>query len=574
MNVVLNFHKGDQSSARLLLELLMVVEEGIDCQYYLQYGDEPATLRISDTIFRFLSQKQAVFSNEFPAVSIPPELIHDDPNLIKYSGNHTRRTKAQKQKHLMWNLCVYKYIQTLDHFLLIEPDSVVLKDGWLLDIYDGWKAQDQPVFGHLKTGKIDGREVPTHWAGSSVYNSKLLRELGLEKYFYERYPNPWWPHRNNKDTETANNCFWGPAFSGYDISYDYFLFALYWKEKTGSNNPDDWPTDKIASRQDLIFCDFNTKMSAGEIFDRFKGKLPLMHGIKGDEIREKTTKHFAAGKNPPARTYPLSGPTSSPITDEILYNISDLKNKLQGERCFIIGNGPSLNKTDLALLKHEYTIGLNRIYLNFDKMGFEPTFCCVVNPHVIEQFGHEIDRVNSIKFIRKESQNHIKNHWNTFFVDSLSDKRGFNETLESLGWYEGWTVTYCAMQLAYFLGFKTVILVGVDHFFEKSGAPNKLVTADAQDPNHFHPNYFGPGVKWQYPDLARSEESYKIAKQVYARNDRTILDATIGGKLQVFRKVDYQSLLKKKAKTDSTPYMRVRKTLYPLKKFVKRQLQS
>lgn len=547
MNVVINFHKGDQYSAKLLLELLLLVDEGIECSYYLQYGDEIATLKTYETCLKFLNHKKAYFSNKLPQIKVPEEMMLNDPNQLRYEGNHTNRSRMQKLKHLQWNLCVYKYIQELESFLMVEPDSVILKHGWLNDIHSGWKDYEGPIFGHLKKGKIKNEYIPTHWAGSSLYNCTMLKELDLEKYFYERYPNPWWPYRNEKDTVLADNCFWGPMFSGYDITYDYFLFGLYWKEKTGSNDPYQWPLQKIPNRQDLIFCDFNTKMTTQEIFNQFAEKLPLMHGIKSNEIREKMIKQFASSdviKN--TYGYDLSGPASSPAAkrNDTFFNIGDLKDKFLNERCFIIGNGPSLNKTNMKLLKSEYTIGLNRIYLNYANMEFEPTFYCVVNPNVIEQFAHEIDKINSIKFIRKESKGLIKNRWNVFFVDSLLG-HDFNQNFESLGWYEGWTVTYCAMQVAFYLGFKTVILIGVDHYFKEAGEPNKLVTANAIDSNHFHPDYFGKGTKWQYPDLEHSEKSYNIAKKVYMENGRMILDATIGGKLKLFPKVDYLSLFGK-----------------------------
>ncbi|HEY0007112.1 MAG TPA: hypothetical protein VGB55_00165, partial [Tepidisphaeraceae bacterium] len=54
-------------------------------------------------------------------------------------------------------------------------------------------------------------------------------------------------------------------------------------------------------------------------------------------------------------------------------------NKHAGQRCFILGNGPSLKQTDLTLLKNEVTFGLNRIYMNFDAMGYETTYHVVVN---------------------------------------------------------------------------------------------------------------------------------------------------------------------------------------------------
>ena len=117
MNVIINFHKGDQHSAMLLLELILQVDEGMECCYFLQYGDEIATLNRSETWLKFLRRKKAYFSNELPQIKIPEEMIVHDPNQERFWGNHTNRTKLQKWKHLQWNLCLFKYIHKLDTFL-------------------------------------------------------------------------------------------------------------------------------------------------------------------------------------------------------------------------------------------------------------------------------------------------------------------------------------------------------------------------------------------------------------------------------------------------------------------------
>jgi hypothetical protein len=212
----------------------------------------------------------------------------------------------------------------------------------------------------------------------------------------------------------------------------------------------------------------------------------------------------------------------------------------KGERCFIIGNGPSLNRTNLSKLKDEYTIGLNRIYLNYEKMGFQTTFLCVTNPNVLKQFGGDIDQLGSVKFLRYH-HDYIKNRWNAFFMEHTGFHR-FIKDLREYKWCEGCTVTYCAIQVAYFLGFETVILVGVDHNFPDSGRPHQLVSANTVDTNHFHPDYFAKGVKWQYPDLAGSEVSYRVADNEFRRNGRTIIDATVGGALDIFPKSEFDNL--------------------------------
>jgi hypothetical protein len=108
--------------------------------------------------------------------------------------------------------------------------------------------------------------------------------------------------------------------------------------------------------------------------------------------------------------------------------------------------------------------------------------------------------------------------------------------------FEGFTVTYVSLQLAFFMGFKTAILIGVDHNFATKGPANQVVTSQGDDPNHFAANYFGKGFRWQLPDLEGSERAYQMAKEAYLSEGREILDATVEGKLDVFPKVDFNSL--------------------------------
>lgn len=220
------------------------------------------------------------------------------------------------------------------------------------------------------------------------------------------------------------------------------------------------------------------------------------------------------------------------------------KDKHIDERCFIMGNGPSLANMDLTLLKDEITFGLNRIYLLFDTIPFLPTYYVSVNELVLEQFALDIKTLSMPKFINWNSRNHFgKVDSTTNFIRlkfSLRDE--FNSEMDGR-FYSGGTVTYVAIQLAYIMGFSEVILIGVDHSFVDKGIPNKTeLRNDTDDANHFHPDYFPKGSKWQLPDLHRSELAYKIARKAYENDGRKILDATINGQCHVFDKVDFYSL--------------------------------
>ena len=99
------------------------------------------------------------------------------------------------------------------------------------------------------------------------------------------------------------------------------------------------------------------------------------------------------------------------------------------------------------------------------------------------------------------------------------------------------------MQLAYFMGFKNIYLIGVDHNFNQMGSPNETQKMEGNDPNHFDPNYF-KGQEWQLADLEASEVSYVIANYYFSKDGRKIFDATLNGKLNVFDKIDFNEAIK------------------------------
>ena len=224
-----------------------------------------------------------------------------------------------------------------------------------------------------------------------------------------------------------------------------------------------------------------------------------------------------------------------------IQRIRAMKDSHKGERCFIIGNGPSLKQTDLSKLRGEATFGMNRIYLAFPEMGFETTYYVAVNDLVVEQCAPDIQSLQMPRFVSWRARKWLQPDDQLNFLFTTYTGPRFQTNLTGRLW-ESATVTYVALQTAFYLGFETVILIGVDHNFVTKGAPNTTVTSQGDDPNHFSPGYFGKGFRWQLPDLDTSELGYHMARQAYEKAGRKVLDATVGGKLTVFEKVDYLSL--------------------------------
>lgn len=225
-----------------------------------------------------------------------------------------------------------------------------------------------------------------------------------------------------------------------------------------------------------------------------------------------------------------------------LDKLETYRNIHAGERCFILGNGPSLRQTDLSKLKNEITFGLNRIYLAFPELGFSTRYLVAVNDLVMEQCAEDMRALTLPKFVTWRARRWLKNDPFTIFLDTdFTGKENFSGNATGR-LFEGFTVTYAALQLAFYMGCSEVVLVGVDHNFTTQGPANATVVSQGDDPNHFAPNYFGKGFRWQLPDLEGSERAYRMARTAYEAAGRKVIDATVGGKLTVFPKVDFDRL--------------------------------
>lgn len=219
-----------------------------------------------------------------------------------------------------------------------------------------------------------------------------------------------------------------------------------------------------------------------------------------------------------------------------------LRNRHVGQRCFILGNGPSLRQTDWSLLRGEITFGLNRIYLLFSEMGFAPTYFVAVNSLIVEQCAADIRALAMPKFVAWRARRWLVEDPRVIFLDTDYRGKAQFSKIASRRIFEGSTVTYVALQLAFHMGFQEVILLGVDHRFQTQGPPNAMVESAGEDLNHFSASYFGKGFRWQLPDLNASEAAYRMARTAFESEGRRVLDASRGGQLTVFPKVALEGL--------------------------------
>lgn len=229
-------------------------------------------------------------------------------------------------------------------------------------------------------------------------------------------------------------------------------------------------------------------------------------------------------------------------------HLKQFKNRHLGDRCFVIGNGPSLTIDDLSRLRSEHTFAANKIYLAFAETDWRPSYYVVEDDHMIRQHRNAIRELRGfVKFVSDD--------WGSCFRGD-QDVAMYPRTLLDLNRFPrfsgnasrhvfcGYMVTYISLQLAYFMGFRQVYLLGVDFDYTLSHDGADTIVHNPQHPSdHFTSQYFQPGEKRYAPQLNRARRAMLCAKNFYDANEGKIWNATRGGKLDVFDRITLEEVL-------------------------------
>lgn len=214
-------------------------------------------------------------------------------------------------------------------------------------------------------------------------------------------------------------------------------------------------------------------------------------------------------------------------------------NRFAGQKAVILCNGPSLNDVDFDRLAGHFCFGLNKINLLFERTSFRPSCIVAVNGLVINQNRVFYEQTDIPVFLDGIAARNVAFQPNHVHLCCYED--GFSRSVEKYI-SQGGTVTYVAMQLAFYMGFSEVALVGCDHFFAAAGAPHSTALHGEADVNHFHPDYFANQL-WHAPDLAMSEASYRQALACFEEDGRVLVNASTQSALDVLPRSSLDAFL-------------------------------
>jgi hypothetical protein len=235
-------------------------------------------------------------------------------------------------------------------------------------------------------------------------------------------------------------------------------------------------------------------------------------------------------------------------TNRSLKYYQGLLGKHQGRSGFIIGNGPSLKMEDLESLKSEITIASNRIYLAFSKTNWRPNYYTNISKLQYPIYEKEIlknfDKIHLAAGIRpsykrnrtyqvKQIGTAVNNTNNNSFSGNMID-----------GVFGGYSVTYFNLQLAIHLGLNPIYLIGMDHYYKgqtNNPEPDSIIKTTRED-DHFIKGYRKKSDSINPAIIENIDLAFKHCKYYAEKNNIQIFNASRGGRLEIFERIDFDSI--------------------------------
>lgn len=231
--------------------------------------------------------------------------------------------------------------------------------------------------------------------------------------------------------------------------------------------------------------------------------------------------------------------------------IKALKDIHKGERCFIICSGPSLTLEDIELLKNETTFVMNSFVKALDDIDYVPTYYAIQDGRVYGRIREDfIKHKNEFKAVFA-GRYFFKRHYykeanwirfpqyfmggidNLFLGEKTPDVKFSSDVSAAV--FDGGTIAYSILQIACYMGFKEIYLLGADCEY-KAGSINDF-TDKKQHMNKTDLERDTGGV------VKNWEKAYFKAYQYGKKTGISIINVTRGGKLEVFPRKQLEDII-------------------------------
>ncbi len=249
----------------------------------------------------------------------------------------------------------------------------------------------------------------------------------------------------------------------------------------------------------------------------------------------------------PVDTIRMAGVLGFPLTknDRAL---ADLKKRHKGRTIFVLGNGPSVQITDLDRLTGAVCIALNRFYLAYSRTQLRPTYTVCAGTPLLEDHGADILNAAGTPVLAP-----LDDLVQMRDPKSLDGILAFHRRPDDTPTFEpnvfkgfgrcGDDAVFPALQLAAWMGAARIVIYGADQSYtvaDEAEREGELVR-DAGERNHFIAGYRQKGQYWRPPDESQINAAMAEARVWSDRNKAPIVNATRGGRLEAFERTEFDS---------------------------------
>lgn len=225
-----------------------------------------------------------------------------------------------------------------------------------------------------------------------------------------------------------------------------------------------------------------------------------------------------------------------------------------GERCFIVGTGPSLTASDLDMLKGEISFGVNNIVRAYESTEWRPDYYAIFDNTIFRLLAEAGNSSVEYKGIFSPNDRSpkieiegvvdlpvdysctycINTIWNRLFP-RIFERAAFSKDISNII-YSGTTVVYTCMQIAKYMGFKEIYLLGVDCNYSDTQKHAAIAMDDTE-------------LMYEDSEWMRAERNMLCQFETLAKKiegtDIKIYNATRGGKLDCFPRVKLEDVVNK-----------------------------
>ena len=224
--------------------------------------------------------------------------------------------------------------------------------------------------------------------------------------------------------------------------------------------------------------------------------------------------------------------------------IKALKGTKSGKRCFIVGSGPSLTIEQLEAIKNEDCFGANRIYKLFEKTDWRPKYYVIQDKYdstkgVYENLNLEYLFVSDFYWKEHGMNNphaicyHINRTLNQ--KSNLPFSENCSEFIQAAA-----TVTFSMIQLACYMGYSEIYLIGMDHTYANVTNDRGVIIQRNNVKSHVFEDEKPNEV---VANIIYMENAYRTARNYCESHNIGVYNATIGGALEIFERRDFWKII-------------------------------